>query len=225
VKILVVEDEVDLNSIITRHLKKQGYSVDSAFDGEEALDFIKVGSYDIIIADIMMPKMDGYTLIKELRDKGISTPVLILTAKDEINDKVMGLDLGADDFVVKPFEFDELLARIRALLRRQYGSSDNILQIDDLFINISEKSVTRGGKHIELTGKEYELLEYLIHNKGKTVTRVQLQEHVWDYDYEGYSNVIDVLIKNIRKKIDLGNSKQIIFTKRGLGYVVREDGK
>lgn len=221
-KILVVEDEIDLNSVITKHLKKNGYSVDSAYDGEEALDYLRVAPYDLVIADIMMPKMDGFSLIKKLREQGHSIPVLVLTAKDATEDKVLGLDLGADDYVVKPFEFDELLARVRALMRRHYGSSDNLLVVDDLEMNIAEISVTRAGKHIDLTAKEYEILQYLMHNKGKVITRQQLQDHVWDFSYEGYSNTIDVLIKNIRKKIDLGDSKPLIFTKRGLGYVIRE---
>lgn len=222
-RILVVEDERDLNSIIVRHLKKQGYSVDSAYNGEEALDFLAVSSYDIILADIMMPHMDGYTMIKKMRSNGINTPVLILTAKDALDDKVEGLDLGADDFVVKPFEFEELMARIRALVRRNYGSSDNMLKTDTLVLNIDEKSVMRENVHIELTGKEYAILEYLILNKGKIISREQLQNHVWDFDYNGASNIIDVLIKNIRKKIQIKGSKQIIFTKRGLGYVIRDD--
>lgn len=221
-KILVVEDDIDLNSILTKHLKKNGYSVDCAYDGEEALDYLRVAPYDLVIADIMMPNMDGYTLIKKMREQGLSIPVLILTAKDATEDKVQGLDLGADDYVVKPFEFDELLARIRALMRRHYGSSDNLLVVDDLEMNIAEIRVTRAGKHIDLTAKEYEILEYLMHNKGKVITRQQLQDHVWDLSYEGYSNTIDVLIKNIRKKINLGDSKPLIFTKRGLGYVIRE---
>lgn len=221
-RILVVEDEQDLNRVITKHLIKRGYSVDSAYDGKEALDFLRVSSYDLILADLMMPKMDGYTMIETLRKEGITTPVLILTAKDATEDKVLGLDLGADDYVVKPFETEELLARVRALMRRHYGSSDNLLQVGDLKLDLAELSVSRAGKTIDLTGKEYEILEYLMHNKGKVVTRQQLQDHVWDFSYEGYSNTIDVLIKNIRKKIDLGNSKPLIHTKRGLGYVIRE---
>ena len=205
-KILVVEDEKDLNNIITKHLKKNNFSVDSVFDGEEALEYLNYGDYDVIILDVMMPKMNGYEVVKNLRANKNETAVLMLTARDGIDEKIKGLDLGADDYLVKPFDFRELIARIRALVRRKYGNISNELQIDDLIVDISKKSVTRAGKNIELTGKEYEVLD-----------------GVWDYAYEGESNIIDVLIKNIRKKIDIGDSKPIIHTKRGLGYVLKED--
>ena len=222
-KILVVEDEKDLNRVITKHLKKNNYSVDSCFDGEEALDYISYGEYDLIITDIMMPKIDGYQFIKQLRAKENSTPVIMLTAKDSLDDKILGLDSGADDYIVKPFEFDELLARIRVLMRRNYGFATNIIQVDDVVLDISKKLVTRSGKSISLTGKEYEVLEYLFKNKQGIISREQILNHVWDYDYEGASNIIDVIIKNIRKKLDVGSKKPIIHTKRGLGYFVKED--
>lgn len=222
-KILVVEDEKDLNNIITKHLKKNNFGVDSAFDGQEALDFLQYGFYDLIILDIMMPKLNGYETLKKIRESKNKTLVFILTAKDSIEDKVKGLDLGADDYLVKPFDFNELLARIRALVRRKNGNSSNELLIDDLVLDINKKSVTRAGKNIELTAKEYEILEYLIYNKGHILSREQIRENIWDFAYEGESNIIDVLIKNIRKKIDLEGSKQIIFTKRGLGYVAKEE--
>ena len=222
-KILLAEDEVDLNNVVTRYLKKNGYSVDSVLDGEEALDYLEYGEYDLVILDIMMPKVDGFEVIKKLRDKGNHTSVLMLTARDSADDKVKGLDLGADDYIVKPFDFNELLARIRAVVRRKYGNSSNKLVIGDLILDISEKSVTRAGKQIELTGKEYEVLEYLMQSKNRILSREQIKEHVWDFDYEGDSNIIDVLIKNIRKKIDVEDGKQIIYTKRGLGYVIKED--
>ncbi|MDD7391620.1 MAG: two-component system response regulator RppA [Fusobacterium gastrosuis] len=222
-KILVVEDEKDLNSVITRHLKKNNFSVDSVFDGEEALNFLEYENYDLVILDIMMPKLNGYEVVKKLRTKQNETPVLMLTAKDNIEDKVKGLDLGADDYLVKPFDFNELLARIRAIIRRKYGNSSNQLSIDDLVLNISKKTVTRDGISIELTGKEYEILEYLMQNKGYILSREQIREHVWDFDYDGESNVIDVLIKNIRRKIDKLDSKSLITTKRGLGYVIKEN--
>ena len=222
-KILLAEDEVDLNNVVTRYLKKNGYSVDSVLDGEEALDYLEYSEYDLVILDIMMPKVDGFEVIKKLRNKGNHTSVLMLTARDSADDKVKGLDLGADDYIVKPFDFNELLARIRAVVRRKYGNSSNRLVIGDLILDTSEKSVTRAGKQIELTGKEYEVLEYLMQSKNRILSRDQIKEHVWDFDYEGDSNIIDVLIKNIRKKIDIEDGKQIIYTKRGLGYVIKED--
>ena len=222
-KILVVEDEKDLNRVITKHLKKNNYSVDSCFDGEQALDYVLYGEYDLIITDIMMPKIDGYEFIKQLRVKGNSTPVIMLTAKDSLDNKILGLDSGADDYIVKPFEFDELLARIRVLMRRNYGFATNIIQVDDVVLDISKKQVTRSGESIVLTGKEYEVLEYLFKNKTGIISREQILNHVWDYDYEGTSNIIDVIVKNIRKKLDVGSKKPIIHTKRGLGYFVKED--
>ena len=222
-KILVVEDEKDLNRVITKHLKKNNYSVDSCFDGEQALDYVLYGEYDLIITDIMMPKIDGYEFIKQLRVKGNSTPVIMLTAKDSLDDKILGLDSGADDYIVKPFEFDELLARIRVLMRRNYGFATNIIQVDDVVLDISKKQVTRSSESIVLTGKEYEVLEYLFKNKTGIISREQILNHVWDYDYEGASNIIDVIVKNIRKKLDVGSKKPIIHTKRGLGYFVKED--
>ena len=222
-KILLAEDEVDLNNVVTRYLKKNGYSVDSVLDGEEALDYLEYSEYDLVILDIMMPKVDGFEVIKKLRDKGNHTSVLMLTARDSADDKVKGLDLGADDYIVKPFDFNELMARIRAVVRRKYGNSSNKLVIGDLILDTSEKSVTRAGKQIELTGKEYEVLEYLMQSKNRILSREQIKEHVWDFDYEGDSNIIDVLIKNIRKKIDVEDGKKIIYTKRGLGYVIKED--
>ena len=222
-RILVVEDEKDLNNIITKHLKKNNFSVDSVFNGEEALEYLDYGTYDLIILDIMLPKVNGYEVIKKLRENKNETAVLMLTARDSIEDKIKGLDLGADDYLIKPFDFGELLARIRALVRRKYGNTSKTMEIDDLCIDIAKKTVVRGGKNIELTGKEYEVLEYLIQNKGHVLSRDKIRDSVWDYGYEGESNIIDVLIKNIRKKIDIGNSKQLIHTKRGLGYVLKED--
>ena len=214
-RILVVEDEKDL--------KKNNFSVDSVFNGEEALEYLDYGTYDLIVLDIMLPKVNGYEVIKKLRENKNETAVLMLTARDSIEDKIKGLDLGADDYLIKPFDFGEFLARIRALIRRKYGNTSNTMEIDDLCIDIAKKTVVRGGKNIELTGKEYEVLEYLIQNKGHVLSRDKIRDSVWDYGYEGESNIIDVLIKNIRKKIDIGNSKPLIHTKRGLGYVLKED--
>ena len=220
-KILVVEDERDLNRIITKHLKKNNYSVDSCFDGQEALDFISYSEYDLIITDIMMPNVNGYEFIDKLRANKNNTPVIMLTAKDTLEDKIVGLDSGADDYIVKPFEFDELLARIRVLMRRNYGLATNIIQIEDVVLDISKKQVTKSKELIDLTGKEYEVLEYLMKNKGSILSRDQILNHVWDYEYVGASNIVDVIIKNIRKKLDRGEGNTIIFTKRGLGYFVK----
>lgn len=220
-KILVVEDERDLNRIITKHLKKSNYSVDSCFDGQEALDFISYSEYDLIITDIMMPNVDGYEFIDKLRANKNNTPVIMLTAKDTLEDKIVGLDSGADDYIVKPFEFDELLARIRVLMRRNYGLATNIIQIEEVTLDLAKKQVTKSGEIIDLTGKEYEVLEYLMKNKGSILSRDQILNHVWDYEYEGASNIVDVIIKNIRKKLDRGEGNTIIYTKRGLGYFVK----
>lgn len=220
-KILVVEDERDLNRIITKHLKKNNYSVDSCFDDQEALDFISYSEYDLIITDIMMPNVDGYEFIDKLRANKNNTPVIMLTAKDTLEDKIVGLDSGADDYIVKPFEFDELLARIRVLMRRNYGLATNIIQIEEVTLDLAKKQVTKSGEIIDLTGKEYEVLEYLMKNKGSILSRDQILNHVWDYEYEGASNIVDVIIKNIRKKLDRGEGNTIIYTKRGLGYFVK----
>lgn len=220
-KILVIEDERDLNRIITKHLKKNNYSVDSCFDGQEALDFISYSEYDLIITDIMMPNVDGYEFIDKLRANKNNTPVIMLTAKDTLEDKIVGLDSGADDYIVKPFEFDELLARIRVLMRRNYGLATNIIQIEEVTLDLAKKQVAKSGEIIDLTGKEYEVLEYLMKNKGSILSRDQILNHVWDYEYEGASNIVDVIIKNIRKKLDRGEGNTIIYTKRGLGYFVK----
>lgn len=221
-KVLIVEDEKDLNNVIYKQLKKNNIAADQVFNGEEALDYVNMTEYDVIILDIMMPKMNGYEFLDEIRKVGIKTPVLMLTAKDTVEDKVNGLNSGADDYLAKPFAFSELLARINALIRRNYGNVKNEIVIDDLVLDISHKSVRRNGKNIDLTGKEYEVLEYLMQNEGKILSREQILNHVWDYEYEGASNIIDVLIKNIRKKIDLYGENQLIFTKRGLGYVIQK---
>ncbi|MGX7103300.1 response regulator transcription factor [Gemella sanguinis] len=220
-KILVVEDERDLNRIITKHLKKNNYSVDSCFDGQEALDFISYSEYDLIITDIMMPNVNGYEFIDKLRANKNNTPVIMLTAKDTLEDKIVGLDSGADDYIVKPFEFEELLARIRVLMRRNYGLATNIIQIEEVTLDIAKKQVVKSGEIIDLTGKEYEVLEYLMKNKGSILSRDQILNHVWDYEYVGASNIVDVIIKNIRKKLDRGEGNTIIYTKRGLGYFVK----
>ena len=206
-KLLLVEDEADLNRSLTKLLKKEHFSVDSAFDGEEALEFLEMVDYDLIILDIMMPRMDGFAFLEKIRQAGKQVIVLVLTARDSLEDKIRGLDLGADDYLVKPFEFEELLARLRALLRRQQREL------------VSQK-IDLGDMVLELTAKEYEVLEYLARNQDHILSREQIRDHVWDFDYEGESNIIDVLIKNIRRKIDQDKKQSIIHTKRGVGYVI-----
>ncbi|WP_298706050.1 response regulator transcription factor [uncultured Campylobacter sp.] len=217
-KILLVEDEKDLNQIITKCLKKDGYSVDCAFCGKEALEFLDVAKYDAIVLDAMMPVMDGFEFLKVARARRLGTPVLFLTARDAKEDIIAGLDLGADDYMVKPFDFRELLARLRAIIRRKNATADNEIIIGQVRLNLSKKSVVCAGKVVELTGKEYRILELLMLNRGAILSREQIGESIWDFSDETSSNVIDVLIKNIRKK--LGEHGDIIETKRGLGYVV-----
>ena len=222
-KILVIEDEADLNRSIVKLLKTQQYSVDSAYDGEEALDYIRVSNYDVIISDIMMPKLDGLGVLKYLRNRQIKTPVLMLTAKDSIQDKVTGLDSGADDYLVKPFEFDELLARIRVMLRRDNRENlTSTVHFGDYYLDFVQKTVTANSVLIDLTSKEYELLECLVRHPNIVLSREQIREHIWDFDYEGESNIIDVLVKNIRKKMQ---NPSIIQTKRGMGYVFKNEEK
>lgn len=221
-KVLIVESEKRLNNVINRYLKSEGYGVDSAFDGEEALDYLEVGSYDAIITDMRISKINGYQLVKNMRDNNINTPVLMLSGRDSLEDKVRGLNVGADDVIVKPFEFEELIARIRAIVRRQYGNTSNKLSVKNISLDMSEKSIKKGNKIIELTGKEYEVFEYLMQNKGKVISKEQILEHLWGFDYLGGSNIVEVLVKNIRKKISPNDSTSIIQTKRGLGYVIRD---
>ena len=224
-RILVAEDERDMNRIICRKLKAEGYGVDSCFDGGETLDYINMTSYDLILLDIMMPVKNGYEVLKEIRKNGNKTPVLFLTAKDTVEDKVNGLNLGADDYIVKPFHFEELMARIRAVIRRNYEETTNILKIADLTLNTASHSVQRGGKDIELSAKEFAILEYMMQNKGIVLTREKLEEHIWNYDYQGASNMIDVYIRYIRLKVDKDFETKLIHTVRGVGYVLKEKEK
>lgn len=221
-RVLVAEDERDLNRIICKKLKVEGYSVDTCYDGKEALEFIEVTPYDIILMDIMMPFKDGYEVLEEVRKKGIKTPVLFLTAKDAIEDRVKGLDLGADDYIVKPFHFDELMARIRVMIRRSHGSVSNKLQVADLILDSSTHTVERNGKNIELSAKEFAILEYMMQNKGIVLSRTKLEEHIWNYDYQGFSNMIDVYIRYIRIKVDKDFEPKLIHTVRGVGYVLKD---
>jgi two-component system, OmpR family, copper resistance phosphate regulon response regulator CusR len=220
-KLLIVEDQNELRNILKKRLNEEGYVLDDAADGEEAWDYIEFTDYDAIILDIMIPKINGLEILQRIRNKNDGTPVLLLTARDSIQDRVKGLDLGADDYLVKPFAFEELLARIRSLLRRKETQIHNILSLDDLELNRTLKEVKRAGKLIKLTKKEYIILEYLMLNKNIVVSRERLESVSSNYDYEGYSNVIDVYIRFLRKKIDEDFNKKLIHTIRGFGYVMR----
>ena len=221
-RVLVVEDEKDLNRVITRKLKAEGYSVDSCFDGAEALDYMEMTPYDVIVMDIMMPEKNGYQVLKEMREKGNRSPVLFLTARDALEDRVKGLDLGADDYLVKPFHFEELMARIRVMLRRNHGSVSNRLALADLTLDCDTHEVRRGEKRIELSAKEFSILEYMLRNKGIVLSREKLETHIWNYEYQGASNMIDVYIRYLRLKIDKEFEPKLIHTARGVGYVLRE---
>ena len=224
-RLLVVEDEKKLNELITKKLKKEYYGVDSCFDGEEAVRYVEGTEYDAIILDIMLPKLDGFEVIKRIRAKKNKVPILLLTARDNIYDKVKGLDYGADDYLVKPFIFEELMARIRVLLRRNSGNADNVVTIANLKVDLDAKTVFRDDLLIKLSGREYSILEYLIRNKGKILSRERIEDHIWNYDYEGGTNVIDVYIRYLRKKIDDNYTPKLIHTIRGLGYVLRVDNE
>ena len=222
-RILVVEDEKKIADFIKRGLKEEGYAVDSAYDGEQGLFLSKTSDYDLILLDLMLPKIDGYALFKQIRKDKIKTPVIMLTAKDAVKDKVAGLDLGADDYITKPFAFEELLARIRAVLRKRESPGSKAIQVEDLIMDLPAHKVTRKGIEIPLTAKEYSLLEYLMRNAGTVVTRTMISEHVWDINFETFTNVIDVYINYLRNKIDTGHKKKLIHTVRGRGYVLKVD--
>lgn len=220
-RILVVEDEKSLNRVITKRLESEGYSVDSCFDGEEALHFASVGEFDAVVMDIMMPKINGIEVVRRLRDRNDKTPVIFLTAKDSVSDRVTGLDAGAEDYLVKPFAFEELLARIRVMTRKAAGSATNVFTIADLTLDTVSKTVVRGDKNINLSAKEYEILEYMILNQGIVLSREKIENHVWNFDYSGGTNVVDVYIRYLRKKIDDEYEVKLIHTVRGMGYVLR----
>ncbi len=222
-RILLAEDQRDLNNIITQKLTLDGYSVDSCFDGEEALDILSYTDYDAIILDIMMPKTDGLTVLQKLRNRGKTTPVILLTARDAVEDRVKGLDSGANDYLVKPFSLEELSARLRAMTRTSFGRVSNVLRIADLTLDCASHIVKRGDKKIDLSAKEYALLEYLMNNQGIVLSREKIENHIWNFNYEGGTNVVDVYISYLRKKIDGGFSVKLIHTVRGSGYVIRKE--
>jgi DNA-binding response OmpR family regulator len=219
--ILVVEDEHKIARFIQRGLEMEHYTVDVAYDGEEALNKIEINGYDLIILDLMLPKIDGVEVCKRIREKRIDTPIIMLTARDTVEDRIRGLDEGADDYVVKPFAFGELLARIRALLRREKTVKRTKLQIADLVLDPTNHEVTRGNKPIQLTSKEYRLLDYFMRRPGQVCTRTMIGEHIWGYNFVDNSNVIDVTISNLRKKIDGGSKIKLIQTVRDVGYKIK----
>lgn len=222
-RILVVEDRSEVARFIVKGLKEEHYAVDCAATGTEGLGMARVGDYDAIILDVMLPGMNGFDVAAALRQKGVKSPILMLTVKDQIEDKVRGLDAGADDYLVKPFAFAELLARIRALLRRKDQLAPADLQLADLRLDPVSHKVSRAGRSIELTNREYALIEFLMRNKGRVCTRTAIIEHVWDMHFDSDTNLVDVHIRHLRAKLDDDFAPKLIHTVRGVGYVLREE--
>ena len=220
-RLLVVEDQKDLSDIIVLKLKSEGYGVDACNSGEDAEDYINGTEYDAVLLDIMLPGKTGIGLLKDMRAGGNTTPVILLTALGDVEDRVAGLDSGADDYLVKPFDFDELLARIRVLIRRGNGRASGEIKAGDLVMDTAGRTVTRGGREIELTAREFNILEYLLENRGRVLSRDKICNHIWNYDYDGASNVIDVYMHHLRKKIDENQDEKLIKTVKGAGYVIR----
>jgi len=221
-QILIIEDEAKIAHILRRGFLEERYNVDIAKDGREALEKATVNTYDIIILDLMIPLIDGITVCKSIREKDANIPILILTAKDDVRDKIEGLDVGADDYVTKPFSIDEIVARVRALLRRGKNADSPILSVADLQLNPAAKTVTRNGHSISLTAREYTLLEYLMRHPDRVLSKSQIIDNVWDYSFEGLSNVVETYIRYLRKKLKITtDSKELIHTVRGLGYIMR----
>lgn len=220
-RLLVVEDEKDLNSIIVKNLQAEGYIVDFCFDGADAIAYMGAVAYDAVILDVMIPKINGFEVLKTIRQMKIETPVLFLTARDAVDDIVFGLNSGADDYIVKPFSFDELMARLRVIVRRKPEVRENTYTCGDLSLNSNTHQVMRQGKEISLSPKEYAILECLIRNKNVALTRSQIESNIWDMDYDGESNVIDVYIRYLRRKIDDDYEEKLIQTVRGVGYMLK----
>jgi len=223
-RILVVEDEPRIAAFIKRGLEEERYAVDVVSDGQDALDWLAQAPYDLVLLDVLLPRKDGFQVCRELRSAGQAVPVLMLTARDAVEDRVHGLDSGADDYLIKPFAFAELLARVRALLRRGANSPSTTLQVGDLVLDVQSHQATRGGRPIELTGREYALLEFLMRHPGQVLSRTQIAEHVWNFDFFSSSNVVDVYIRYLRRKIDQGFDEKLIHTIRGAGYRIQSEG-
>jgi two-component system, OmpR family, copper resistance phosphate regulon response regulator CusR len=224
VRILLVEDDARVAGFVAKGLREHAYAVDVARDGDEALYFASVNEYDLIVLDVMLPLKDGHTVCRELRAGGVRVPILMLTARGSVDERVSGLDSGADDYLTKPFDFKELLARLRALLRRAAVFRPPVVEVGDLSMNTASHAVARAGRPISLTAKEYALLEFLILNEGRVVGREQIAQHVWDENFDPFSNVIDVYIKRLRAKIDAGAARRLIHTRRGEGYLFAARG-
>ena len=222
-RLLVVEDEKKVASFIKQGLEEEGYAVDVALDGEEGLGMALDQVHDLIILDISLPKMDGLQVLKKVRHQKVNTPVLLLTVRATIEDKVLGLDAGADDYLTKPFAFQELVARVRALLRRRAEAEPALLQIGGLILDPARRIVSRSGEKIDLTSKEFALLEYFMRNPERVLTRTMIIEHVWNYDFDTMTNIIDVYVNYLRKKIDSGHGAKLIHTVRGVGYVLKAE--
>jgi DNA-binding response OmpR family regulator len=221
-RILVVEDEEKLAAVLKRGLEEGGYAVDVAHDGEEGLELAELEPYDLIVLDVMLPKLDGLAVARRLRSQRRQMPILMLTARDAVDHRVAGLDSGADDYLVKPFAFRELLARVRALLRRNGPARDPIMKVADLEVDTTTREVRRRGKPVALTGKEYAILEYFVRNANQVLTRSQIAEHVWDYDSIGISNVVDVYVRYLRRKLSDDREPRLLHTVRGVGYQLKE---
>ncbi len=222
-RVLVIEDDRGIAGFVGRGLREAGFAVEVADDGEQGLHLASAGSYDVLVLDLMLPGKDGFTVLRELRERGCVTPVICLTARDAVDDRVKGLDLGADDYLSKPFSFAELLARLRALLRRGPALTANPLMIGDMTVDVVGRQVHRAGKRIDLSAREYALLEYLARHAGQVLPRTMLLEKVWDMNQDPLTNVVDVHINRLRKKVDHGFDRPLIHTIRGVGYVLRED--
>jgi len=222
-RVLVVEDQPEMNALLVRQLNDAHYSVDGCLNGNDALDYLAGGAYDAVVLDVMLPGVDGLEVLRRRRAAGDKTPVLLLTARDGVEDRVRGLDSGADDYLVKPFALAELLARLRVLIRRRSDQVSDVIAVGDLRVDCAARTAARGGQNIALSAREFAVLEYLARNAGVVLSRERISQGVWNYDYEGGSNVVDVYIRYLRKKIDEGRDRKLIHTVRGVGYVLREE--
>jgi len=219
-RILLVEDDRDASSVLTRGLREHAFAVDVAVDGQDAVEHIFANDYDLVLLDVLLPRMNGFRVCQVIREHGLTCPVLMLTALDAVSSRIEGLDHGADDYLCKPFDFGELLARIRALLRRRPAFQDPVLRVDDLVLDTASHKVSRDGEDIELTAREYGLLEYLVLHQGKVVGRAEISEHVWDETYDPFSNLIEVYVQKLRRKVDQNRKTRLIHTRRGEGYIL-----